>query len=104
MSRNIFGPLIITDADGVTHFGERPSQLKRPFRLVGMAGESGSIGCRWPEGCVPIGFDAAANVSMDPCELSDAVVRYRLVALMPDGRKWSELLDSRGNLIEEGWM
>lgn len=99
-----FGPLIITDADGVTHSGERPSQLKRPFRMVRLAVDTGSVGCSWPAGMTPAGFDAAVNVCMDPCSPSDAAVRYRLVALMPDGRRWSNLLSRDGVLIEEGWM
>jgi hypothetical protein len=99
-----FGPLIITDADGVTHYGVRPSLLKRPFREVGLATENGSIGCKWPGDLVPAGLDAAVNVSLDPCNPADCAVRYRLVALMPDGRKWSNLFDRNGNLISEGWM
>lgn len=99
-----FGPFIITDADGVRHFGKRPSQLKRPFRMVRLAVKNGSVGCSWPSSLTPVGFDAAVNVSMDPCRTSDAAVRYRLVALMPDGRRWSNLLSRGGELIEEGWM
>jgi hypothetical protein len=99
-----FGPLTITDADGVTHFGKRPSLLKRPFRQVRLAVENGSIGCKWPDGLVPAEFYAAVNVSLDPCGQADCAVRYRLVALMPDGRRWSNLYDLTGNLISEGWM
>jgi hypothetical protein len=99
-----FGPLIITDADGVTRFGVRPSLLKRPFRQVRMTVENGSIGCKWPDGLIPTGFDAAVNVSFDPCDQADCIVRYRLVAIMPDGRRWQNLLERTGNLIEEGWM
>jgi len=99
-----FGPLIITDAHGRTHSGIRPSLLKRPFARVGLALPGARRECRYPAGLTPVGFDAAVNVSIDPCAPADTVVRFRLVALMPDGRRWHNLYDHRGNLVDEGWM
>jgi hypothetical protein len=99
-----FGPLIITDADGVTHSGVRPSMLKRPFRFVRLAVGNGSVGCSCPPGLVPTGFDAAVNVSLDLCGSTVQVLRYRLIALMPDSRKWYNLFSPSGNLLDEGWL
>lgn len=99
-----FGPLVITDALGVTHQGVRPSLLPRPFRRAGLALPGGNRECRWPPGLVPAGFDATVNVSLDPCGASETLIRYRLVALMADGRKWSVLYDPDGNMVAEGWL